>query len=202
MASTAEATLLTQTHRRAQVALGKQTEAGLREVWSTLDLQDLDGTFNTWCDLASRIVRRQRASSARLAANYYTTFRSLELGSDVRPIVPVLAEKVTAPQLATSLRVTGPVSLKSNVGKGMDLGRAADIANERSSRAGQRYALGGGRDTVVETVRTDPEAKGWVWVAEPGACAYCENLDGVLFYLGETEFNPHDGCGCGTEIAY
>lgn len=202
MAATAQATRLTLAHHRAQAKLGDQTITGLRKVWPTLDLNDLDGTFDAWFELAAPIVRAQRVTSARLAGNYLGIYRKLELGNAAKPIVPTLAETINATQLATSLRVTGPVSIKANVGKGMDLTKAAEIGNERSSKAGQRYALGGGRDTIVQAANGAQDL-GWTWVTGGDKpCDYCSNLDGVLFYLGETEFNPHDGCECSAEPTF
>lgn len=203
MAQSLNAVRLTQAHRRAQATLGKKTMTELHRVFPTLDLTDLDGTFDQWFDLASRIVGSQRASSSRLAANYLKVYRAVELGPQVRPIVPVLSETVSMEALRTSLRVTGPVSLKTNVGQGVDLARAARIADERSSKAGARYALGGGRDTIVQTAHRDQRMAGWTWVASGGrTCDYCANLDGVLFYGGEAEFNPHDGCECSAEPTF
>lgn len=203
MALSVVARRLTDTHRLAQARLGNQTMTRLREVWPTLDLNNLDGTFGAWVDRASPIVRSQRLVSARLAANYLTVFRKIELGTDVRPVVPVLVETVSKEALITSLRVTGPVSVKANVGRGMDLLQAAGIADERSSKAGARWALGGGRDTIVATSKADKRMAGWTWVASGAkTCDYCANLDGTLFYQGEAEFNPHDGCDCTAEPTF
>lgn len=194
---------LTQAHRSAQTRLGEQTIEQLRSLWPALDLENLDASFPGWVDLVQPVVRSQRIVSARLAGNYLKTYRTIELGTKAPPLIPTLAETVSKEALTTSLRVTGPVSLKANMARGMDLARAADIAQERSSKAGQRYVLGGGRDTIVSTSKADKESKGWTWVASGAkTCDYCANLDGVLFYLGESEFNPHDGCDCTAEPTF
>lgn len=202
MAVSSQATQLTEAHRSVQARLGQQTVTMLHGVWPALDLNDLDGTFDRWHGLAVPIVRAQRTASARMAANYMFIVRKLELGP-IRPARPVLAETVSAERLTTSLRVTGPVSLKSNVGRGMPLERAAAIADENSARAGMRYALDGGRNTIAQTTAADGEARGWTWqVTSDKPCDYCAGLDGVLFYLGEAEFKPHDGCDCEAVPSY
>lgn len=203
MALTVVARRLTQAHRAAQARLGELTIEQVRATWSTLDVTDLDATFAAWMRAVQPIVRSQRIVSARLAGNYLKAYQTIQLGTSAPPLVPVLAETVSKEALVTSMRVTGPVSLKANVGRGMDLSQASDIAQERSSKAGQRYVLGGGRDTIVSTSKADNALKGWTWVASGAqTCDYCANLDGVLFYQGESEFNPHDGCNCTAEPTF
>lgn len=204
MARSADAARLTRAHRAAQAALGVQTIAALRAIWPALDLNDLDGTFDQWFGLAVPIVGAQRTVSARLAANYVTIFRALELGPFVAPIVPTLSEVVSLEKLATSLRVTGPVSLKANVGRGMGLDEASRIADQRSSAAGMRHVLEGGRETLMQTIKADPRAVRWARITSGNACDFCQMLEerGAVYKSDTVDFEAHDHCSCSAEPEY
>lgn len=204
MGLSAEAQHLTRAHATAQKELGAVTVEQLRAVWPVLDLTDLDGTFDKWFALAAPVVRAQRTASARLAGNYLTVYRSLEVGHD-KSFHPVLSELVPAEKLATSLRVTGPISLKSNVGRGMLLEEAARIADEGAARAGSRLALEGGRDTLMESIAADPRALRWSRVVTSDKpCEFCLMLAdrGAVYSADTVEFQAHDGCSCMAEPGY
>lgn len=204
MALSADAARLTQAHRRAQAALGSQTAEWVRQMWPALNLGDLDGTFDDWLALVEPIVGAQRSTSARLAANYLTIFRQLELGDSVAPADPVLVETVPAEALATSLRVTGPISVKSNLARGMELVRAAAIADERTAAAGMRHAIDGGRETLLQTAAGDDQALGFARVTSGKSCAFCALIAsrGPVYSKHTVEFHSHDGCHCTTEVVY
>lgn len=204
MASTLAASRLTEAHRLAQVRLGALTVDQMHTIWPLLDPTDLDGSFARWLRAATPVVGRQRATSARLAANYLTAFRVLELGADVPAIVPTLSEVVAADQLATSLLVTGPVSIKRAMIRSVPLAKAVDVAEAASSATGMRFALNGGRETLVATVNADREARGWTRVTSGNACAFCSMLAdrGGVYTEASGDFAAHDGCNCGVEPSY
>ena len=210
MAATTAGARLTEAHRLAQARIGARTVLALRAVFKLLDPADIDGTFEDWLQGVMPVIRSQRTTSARLAANYLTTFRTLELGADVEPYVPVLADEVAEDAVKTSMLVTGPVSLRSNLAKAVPLVRAISIAEANSARAGMRHALGGGRDTIDAAVEADSKALGWSRTTSGRACGFCAMLAsrGPVY---KTEASAarradgrryHDGCHCGTEPAY
>lgn len=191
---------LTEAHRLTQVRLGAQTVQRLRAVWPMLDPNKLDATFQRWLVAALPIIEAQRATSTRLASAYLTTFKTIETGGGPRvPIVKSGSASLEA--VTTSLLVTGPLSIKNAMSRGVDLSRAVDIAEAASSASGMRYALDGGRETILETVRADPEAKGFVRVASGNACNFCEDLAGQELPDDEA-FQAHDGCSCTSEPVY
>lgn len=204
MALAAEAAHLTEAHRLAQARLGAQTVLHMHTIWPLLDPTDLDGTVEQWLRAAQPLIQAQRSISARLAANYFTTFRAIELGVDIPAIVPTLAETVAAEKLSTSLLVTGPISIKSNMARNMALATATYIGEANSARAAMRHALGGGRDTLTKTIGLDREARGYQRVTSAKACAFCEMLAGRggVYTADSGDFEAHDGCSCGVEPAY
>lgn len=201
MALTSEGASLTEAHRLAQARLGAQTVRDLRAVWDVLDLTDLAGTTDTWLRSATGIVIGQSSASAELAADYLTLFRSVEIGG--RATIPPL-ELADPTAIAQSLTVTGPVSIKKAAAAGIRPSVAGPIAQNRSAAAGMRHALNGGRRTIVDHVRSDPDARGWRRVTSGKACDFCRMLAdrGAVYGEGTSHFAAHDACSCSAEPSY
>lgn len=196
---TAAGSRLTVLHRQAQVRLGAQTAARMAVVWPLLDPADVDGTVERWLAAAKPIVSSQRAMSSRLASNYLTAFRTLEIGAG---FVPILAETADPAAVQTSLLVTGPVSIKRAMLRGVQVERAAQTARAASASSAMRHALDGGRQTIIRTLAADNAATGWQRVASGNACKFCTILDGKFHYASTADFEAHDGCSCTQEPVY
>ena len=81
MASTAKGTLLTDQHRRRQVALAITADSQMRRVWdSTLDVNDLDHTQPIWKKAMLDLLGQWWRVSADTAAQYLPRFRKAEIG--------------------------------------------------------------------------------------------------------------------------
>jgi len=201
VAATVQGRRLTEAHRLAQARLGARTVARMRTLWPLLDPTNLDGSFDRWLSAAVPIVRAQRTSSARLAANYTTTLKTLETGV---PAPIVLAESLPTAQVTTSLLVTGPYRLRSALARGVPLVRALSTAEATSASAAMRLALNGGRETIVEMVRADRDAVGWARAASGSACAFCATLAsrGAVYREDTVDFQAHDHCSCNAEPIY
>lgn len=194
-------TSLAQAHRLAQQRVGIATVAHMLKLWPLLDPNDLNGSFDRWVSAVTPLVQRQRSQSSRLAANYYSLDRQMRVGS---PFVPVLAETAPDEQIATSMLVTGPVSMRSNLGRGMLLAKAADIAMARSAGAAMRHALNGGRETITRTIQADHRARGYERVTSGAACDFCEMLAdrGEVYDEESADFEAHDHCSCSAEPVF
>lgn len=212
MAATLLGAQLTELQRSAQLRLAAQVVAQMRSVWGLLDPEDLDATFERWLRVAVPVVRNNRAASARLAAAYIAAFRRAELGT-LEGLPAVVAAPVDVRAVTTSLLVTGPWSVKKAMIRGVEVARAADVAEARSAAAAMRHVLDGGRETILPTVAADQRALGWARVASGNACAFCAMLAsrGPVFSAASvrgdmfgpaTAFEAHDGCQCGAEPVY
>lgn len=200
MALAADLARLTERHRLAQLGVGALVIRQMRAAWPTLNPESLDGTFEDWLALVMPIVDTARAVSSRLAVNYLTVMRVLQVGS---AFAPVLAGPADVDALKTSMLVTGPVSLRSNFGR-MTLDRAMSIAEGRSSAAAMRHALNGGRETITGTITADPKARGYQRVTSGNACDFCSMLAdrGAVYGAESADFEAHDRCGCTAEPVY
>lgn len=205
MAATAAGSALTEAHRLAQLQLGARTVAQMSAAWGLVDISQLDQTALQWMAAVSPIIGSQRVASANLAANYLRAFRVNEIGIGVSAFTPVLAGRLPAELLTTSLRVTGPVKVKQALARGLDARSALALGQAASSRAGMRHVMNGGRDTITRTIDADPKAIGWIRVTSGKACAFCAMLSSrgpVYKSEGTAKFKSHDGCSCSAEPTY
>ena len=202
MAATPEGARLTEAHRLAQLRIGAETVRQLVAIWPLLDIADLDGTTATWLATAVPVIEHQGRRSATLAGEYIRAFRTIELGNTTG-LRPVFAT-VDVPALTTSLRVTGPVSIKNATAAGIRPAAAAETALTQSSGAGMRHAVGAGRGTIDGTVRADPAAHGWARITGAKACSFCAMLAsrGGVYGADTVGVQAHDACGCSAEPDY
>ncbi len=205
MAATAEASRLTEAHRLAQARLAARTIAQALAAWALLDPEDLTGTTARWLSVVLPILSAQRRISATLAANYLTTFRTMELGAATPAFAAVLADTLDVKAVTTSLVVTGPGKVRQALTRSVDLAQALDLGKVSSARAASRHVLNGGRSTIIDTVAADKRALGWARATSGKTCHFCALLAGRgPVYKGEdtADFKAHDSCNCTTEPVY
>lgn len=200
MVSRADISRITERHRLSQLAAGALVVHQMRAAFKLLDVDDLDGTFEDWLAVVGPIVQSGRTLSSQLASGYLSAVRVLKAGS---AFAPVLAGPIDPAVLSTSMLVTGPVSLRSNFGR-VPIERALQIAEGRSADAGMRHALNGGRETITQTVKADPKARGYQRVTSGNACEFCSMLAGRggVYGAASADFEAHDRCGCSAEPIY
>lgn len=194
---------LTEAHRLAQLRLGALTIRQLQALFRLLDPDDLDGSFEDWLTTIVTVIQAQRATSARLAAAFLVEHRQLAL-PDAERLTPVLAAAADPKAIAVSMLVTGPISIRSNLARRVDIGKALDIAKARTAAAGMRHALNGGRDTITSTIAADKRTLGYQRVTSAKACDFCSMLAsrGAVYGAESATFEAHDGCSCAAEPVY
>lgn len=202
MASTAAGRRLTEAHRLAQARVGVGTVLLMRSIWPLLDLTALDATTERWLSAAEPIINTQRRRSAALAGDYYRSFRAIEAGS--ADVDVILEGPVDPAAVRTSLRVTGPVSIKQQMLAGLTLARASDISQATSAGAAMRHALNAGRDTLANTIVADEAAIGWARVTSGSPCWFCAMLAsrGPVYSADSVDFEAHDNCSCSIEPVF
>lgn len=188
---------LTERHRRLQIGVASRTVQLMHASWGILDPDDLDGSFATWLRVVRPIVDAQRIESSNLAGDFYLAAREI---ADVASLPPRLltAGPVELRQLATSMLITGPASIRAARARGVAPGRAVAVAEARAARAAMRHTLNAGRDTITRTVGQDEAAHGWHRIASGTACKFCHMLAtrGAVYRAGIVDFRAHDGCSC------
>jgi len=189
----------------AQARLAAQSIARVLVAWGLLDPEDLTGTTARWLSVVLPLLAAQRRLSATLAANYLTTFRTMELGPGVSPFTPVLSDVLDIKATTASLVITGPGKVRQALTRTVDLARALELGKVESARAASRHVLNGGRSTILDTVAADKRALGWARATSGKTCSFCALLAGRgPVYKGQdtADFKAHDSCNCTTEPVY
>lgn len=190
-------------HRIQQVQLSAHSQRLLAEVYRrTIDPARLDETFPIYLRAASVVLGQGRAASDVLARRYYMRiassagFRAAALDT---PLSPMNLDAVE-----TSLRVTGPVLVKTKVAEGVGLAAANQMGLAATIAAGKRIILDGGREMLIEASRRDPNVQGWARVSDGKACSFCAMLisRGPVYGEDSVSFRSHDRCGCGVRLVY
>lgn len=183
-----------QTARRQQLQLRAVTLRQLLTLWPIWNLDE--ATFNRFLAATLPMVRQRHRDSAGLAAAYY---RSVAPKDPVIRLAPFNAE-----QVVTSLSVTGPVFTAKALRAGLPADAAKAQALVRVSGAVSRLVMQGGRQTLLESVKADPQARGWRRVTSGRACPFCTLLAGrgAVYSADTVDFQAHDHCSCFSEPVF
>lgn len=217
MATTATGAQLTEQHRQAQLAIRSAFMAELVRLWPLINLDRLDETAAEWITFVTDLILLWRNESVNRALLYYDAFRRAETGQPLtqrgnyRSLVTVEPAAIR-----TSLLVTGPIGVKSRIGKGIHPEVAKAKALVDVTGAASRHVLNGGRQLITEAVTKDKVAIGFARVTDADPCAFCAMLASRgPVYSKETATRTttrskkrgpgeqyHDHCGCTAEPVF
>lgn len=204
MAATVRGRRLTEAHRLAQQRLATRAVAQVRVLWPLLDPGNLDRTSARWLQVNVPMIGAQRRQSAQLAARYLQSFRRFE-APDAAAYRPTPVFEVPVDQVVRSLQVTGPVSVKQSIARGVPVADAMRAAESKVAGAAVRHVLDGGRETVMQVVEEDDEVVAVARITSGDPCAFCAMLASrgpVYKSEGTASFRPHDRCSCQPEPSY
>lgn len=178
-------------------------------IWPLLDIDNLDSSWPALEAALNALIATRRREVADLAASYLRGFRQLEgVTGDLNV---VLASVYDPEALAVSLRVTGPVAIKTAIAAGATAEAASQRGLVAVTGAASRVVLNGGRDTVTQTVEADRQAIGYMRRTHGKTCAFCAMLAsrGPVYKSRKTAGDPrggaarfHDHCDCTIEPIY
>lgn len=192
MARTDAGALLTAQHRRAQMALRAAALRDYLTVWPLWDGEP--GSFARLVAATVPIVRAHHRLSGAVAVAYYQSFRAAERAAGAAtPRLATLDELA----VAGTLYLTGREMTRRAIEAGHSPQAAMRTALVRTSGTVGRFALAGGRDTLVGSTRDDPRARGYRRVLSPGACGFCQQI--AANGTADDDFQAHDHCGCAAE---
>jgi len=215
MATTVTGADLTEQHRQAQLALRSAFMAELVRLWPLIDVARLDESAAMWIGMVTDLILLWRGQSVARALTYYDEFRRAEIGEPLANRGTFRSLAVPEPAaIRTSLLVTGPIGVKSLIGKGMPPRTAKAKALVAVTGAASRHVLNGGRQLVTEAIVKDKVALGYMRVTDDDPCAFCAMLAsrGPAYRSKETAARTtkrskkrgpgqryHDYCGCQAE---
>jgi hypothetical protein len=202
MASTPTGAALTTAHRAQQLAVQAGSIDNLVLLWRAVDVTRLGDTIDVFAQAAALLAARGFDDSAASSANYYSLFRRVEIGTGLA--VP-LASRPPLAVLASDIRGAALSGILKARRAGMDVGRASERGLVRAIGTLGKLVLSGGRMTIVEAVKTDRRALGWMRATSGDPCTFCRMLAsrGATYKSEKSaDFQPHDHCGCAPEPLY
>ncbi|MEO6081569.1 MAG: hypothetical protein ABIQ18_00485 [Umezawaea sp.] len=220
MAATAEGTTATEQHRRAQARNSALLVREVLALWPLLDPLRLDATALAWLRLVLDLVTGYRDRSTRLAADYLTRFRLVEIGGPAPNPLTLPEDSRWRDAAAVSLLVTGPSVVKRLTGAGFEPMAAAEKAAPLVAAAALRHGAAGGRDLLDNARRLDQAVIGFHRITSASPCAFCAMLaarsampaerrtlyasqSSAIFTVRDGEPDTfHDGCLCTVEAVY
>lgn len=209
MALTPTGEVLTDNHRRKQVALATTADSEIRRAMSLIDVDNIDATRGRWNDRMVGIVAKYHVVSEQQAAEYLNSYWMVERpGGPTTLIRPGLNVAVAQGVLDAA----GPQSLKKRIGKGWPAQSALQAVSRSVQAETRKLILAGGRGVVRESGRADTVAIGYRRVSDGDPCTFCAMLvsrgpaytseAAAMFPGGSTDDRYHNNCGCSVEIVY
>lgn len=194
---------MTSSHRRQQLGVRAAAVRELAQLWALVDVTDLAGTIGGFAQTGSRLVLSQRDASAALAAQYFAGFRQAEGVSG--EALPRLARRLDEELVQRLLRGAALSGVVNGRRGGMTLAAAARNGLVKVAGQASSLVLGGGRETLLDSLSADRQALGWQRVTSVDPCHFCAMVAsrGAVFKGEDTAgFEAHDHCGCSAEPYY
>jgi hypothetical protein len=191
---------LTAGHYRAQIALRATTLRHAAAVWPAFDIANIDRSWKPVQQSLTAIVWQGHRRSSDLAAGYYRALRRAEGVAGAAIVRPAPAPPVQ--YLDRVFTYVGLIVPKKLVAAGRRDAEAQTLVHVLGTVG--RLTLNGGRDTLIQSVRADPKARGYQRVTSGNACDFCSMLAdrGAVYGEASADFEAHDHCSCSAEPVF
>ena len=196
---------LTLIHRQRLARIGRAVTGRVAQRARTVDTADIDAWWSATSPEMMALVTRGAVLTADQAERYLAHHAALN-GVSVNPVRTLPPDD----QIRTSLQVTGPVLLKSAIGRRRAMSAAVALMAEGIRGAAWRLVLAGERLTVRETawgLQRDAQVAGWRRVTGINPCYWCAMLAsrGAVYHgngKSAPQWSGHDSCRCTYQLLY
>lgn len=204
MARTPEGKRLTEAHYRGQLQIRANALRDYLRLWPMWSGDAR--SFNRLVAASLVLVRAHMQTSSSLSAAYFEAFRRAEdPGGSARPRLADPMTPEAQDRFAASMWETGQSSLARSLAAGKTPQAAMQTALTTTSGTVTRFTLDGGRETLLRSIASDSQARGWARVTAAQPCAFCAMLAsrGPVYLAEHTaDFRAHDHCSCTAEPGY
>jgi hypothetical protein len=188
-------------YQQEQKAIGRQVTHVVRRLWDAYIHPEQFSA--SWYDISPDIkgvIGQHYRASAASASRFYRNTHHID-GHGLVRVTPSALDRQYLSNLCGSL-ANGSFYHQLNKQK-LSPSDASVIARNLLSGAAARFALMGGRDTVIGALPRDPHARGWEYVLDADACSYCSMYAARGPYKAkDTKFHSHDYCHCVAQPVY
>lgn len=209
----------TRRYRSDLAAVGTAVGAQVRDIAKGATTADIDGWYRRQRGQLERVTGNGFRLATSIGVNYLAA-SALEAGVLAATGIPPAVLDVA--QLATALRVSGPVAFKRNVARTGDPLVAGRVMTQMLTGSSQRLSMLGARATVNSAIDAGAnQIVGYRRVTAAGACDFCTMLAGrgAVFRSAESAATVvgrggrprgnravgrpfHDNCRCVIEPIY
>ena len=172
-------------------ALGVQVGAA----WALLDISALKKTLPVFTAATAALVQRYGSASAGVAADYYDAARAAAGVKGTYTVIPADPAPFGQVEASVSWATKDLWTAEPQVAPAKVLVKGA----------AERLVLDAGRNTIVDAVRSDRQARGWARVTQPGCCYFCAMLAsrGAAYKSQQSaSFQAHDHDRCVVEPVF
>jgi hypothetical protein len=173
------------------------------KVWGGLNLQDVRSSWPALRIAIAALVRERFGLSVAQAQAYYAEARKAAgvPGSFPAPSIPLPSPEL----IQATLDSTGPYALLGRIKKAQPVPQAMQNTGVVLSGAASRLVLNGARMAILQAVRDDSEAVGWIRVTAANPCAFCAMLAsrGAIYRSkASAGFEAHGLCRCKPQAVF
>lgn len=174
-------------HRRDVAELVRIAGDDLRLVFE--QAADADRVRDALLDVLPQLVDIYGAAAATLAADWYDDMRDQAGAAGRFAAIPAawVADRGRTDSLA-----------RWAVGPLYQAEADAAAAFAKVSGGVQRLIADASRETVIGSLRQDPQGVGWARHTDGKACRFCQEIAGrgAIYSAQTADFSSHDDCGC------
>lgn len=195
-----QAQALTRQYQQQVINVAQLIARRLRITAMRADVADIDDWWEQISPQVQREILTGQTALARLARGYLAQHARLEGVALVAAVV-----EPDAAQIATSLRVAGPVAFKTQMAISGSEVQATRVMASQLQGAATRLVLEGDRQTTMRTFAERDAVEGWRRVAgRSSPCPFCLMLigRGAVYSKSTARFQSHDRCSCKPELLY
>jgi hypothetical protein len=192
---------LTVEHRQQIDQIRRSVAAQLALLWSdTFDTADIRGSWTRFAAVALPIIADGYDLSAQDAQAYLRRFRRNAGVSGRAPstAIPVLSQV----RVRKSLEFTARYTTLRGIQVGKTAQQAAQSALVRTIGSAGRFVSEGSHATLRESLKADPQARGWRRITDGDPCPFCGDIAAKGIYSAGGGFAAHDHCACSAEPVY
>lgn len=175
----------------------------LSSAWqATFDPSDVRRSWAAFHREAMPVIADAHGRSSALAQQYFNSFREAS-GVPGRAVAST-ARPLDVERARRALEYSSKITTLRGIAAGKTPTQATNTALTRTLGTSTRLASEGGRQTLINTVRDDPQASGWQRITGDNPCEFCAMLSarGGVYSRDGADFEAHDHCGCEVEPVY
>lgn len=163
------------------------------------DVADIDSWWEQVSPQIQQEILTGQSALARLARGYLVQHARLEGVTIAAAVI-----EPNPQQIATSLRVSGPVAFKTQMAASGSEVQATRVMASQLQGAATRLVLEGDRETTMRTFTDNDAIEGWRRVGGGSSCPFCLMLigRGAVYSKESARFQSHDRCSCKPELLY